>query len=44
MVNNSILVENKADNLDNNNTLEKMYSLPSNGAEKMDTLDGNHTR
>ncbi|MBE5934251.1 MAG: hypothetical protein E7262_00480 [Lachnospiraceae bacterium] len=43
MINNSILVENKADNLDDNNTTEKMYSLPSNGAEKMDTLDGNHT-
>ena len=43
MNNNSILVENKEDNLETNNTTEKMYSLPSNGAEKMDTLEGNHT-
>lgn len=44
MINNSILVENKADNIETNNTAEKMYSSPSNGAEKMDTLVGNHTR
>ena len=43
MINNSILVENKADNLDNNNTQEKMYSLPPNGAEKMNTSKCNHT-
>ena len=43
MNNNSILVENKANNLETNNTTEKMYSSPSNGAEKMDTLVGNHT-
>ena len=42
MINNSILVENKTDNLETNNTTEKMYSLPSNGAEKMDTLVGNY--
>ena len=43
MINNSILVENEADNIETNNTAEKMYSSPSNGAEKMDTLVGNHT-
>ena len=39
MVNNHILVENKTDNLDNNNTTEKMYSLPSNGAKKNEYIE-----
>lgn len=43
MINNSILVENKADNIETNNTTEKMYSLLSDGAEKMNTLESNHT-